>query len=157
MQLQDITPLKKFWNFNETPALHRNVANMIYFGRIAETEAVLRLTPIHQRPADEINAELQWMNELSQKGIPLPKLIPSSTGRLFETLNINGSNFHAMVMVKIEGVRVDDQLMSDEIILMWSDLLAFLQKNTQLPSSGLKRLHWNEDYVYRSSLPENSS
>ncbi len=154
MQIQDITPLKKFWNFTEALVLHRNVANMIYFGRIEETEVVLRLTPILQRTSEEIFAELQWMNELSQKNFPVPELIPSTSGQLFESLTINGNEFHAMVMVKIEGVRVDDKLMSDEIILLWSDLLAGLQKHSKPANSGLKRMHWNEDYIYKSSLPE---
>lgn len=154
MQLQDITELKKFWNFSETPILHRNVANFIYFGKLADQDVVLRLTPVSQRTASEVGAELEWMNQLGKNGFPVPQLILSSVGRLFETLSVNEQTFHVMVMIKIDGVRIEENSLDEKVILMWSDLLAKLHKNAPLENSGLARATWDKDYIMKSSLPE---
>lgn len=154
MQLQDISELKKYWTFTETPTLLRNVANMIYFGRLGDQEVVLRLTPSSQREAIEVQAELEWMTDLESKGFLVPHLIRSSSGKLFETLKINDQIFHAMVMIKIEGIKIEDSLLDEKIVLQWSDLLAKLHQHSPPEGSHYLRADWDHDYIMKSSLPE---
>lgn len=154
MQLLDIAPLKKYWNFVETPTLLRNVANLIYFGKLSGQDVVLRLTPGSQRDSSEVQAELKWMTDLSKKGFLVPQLIVSSEGNLFETLTINDQIFHVIVMLKIDGVRIEESLLNNEIVIKWSDLLAKLHQNSPQEDSVYARANWENDYVMKSSLPE---
>lgn len=154
MQLQDISELKKFWNFVEIPTLLRNVANLIYLGKLEKQDVVLRLTPVSQREADEVKAELEWMTDLELKGFLVPHLIRSNSGRLFETLKVNNQQFHVMVMIKIDGLRIDEKNLDEKIILQWSDLLAKLHEHAPPEGSRYQRAAWNQDYIMKSSLPE---
>ncbi len=152
MQITDLSELKKYWPITEDLSLHRNVANLVYFSKIESQEIVIRLTPTSQRSSDEINAELQWMNDLKKNGLNIVEIILSNQSSLFHTLNIHGSEFHIMVMKKIEGTRADPDTLTIDILHQWSATLALLHKNSKSIQSGLKRETWNKDTIFLKSL-----
>jgi amicoumacin kinase len=154
MQLTDISELKKHWDLTTTPVLHRNVANFVYFGKIGERDVVIRLTPLTQRTADEIQAELNWMVEVRKFKILTPNLIKSHRGSLFETVTLENQIFHCVVMEKIDAVRTESDSLDENIILLWSDALARLHLNAPKLKPGAGRAEWNRDAIFQQTLAE---
>ena len=148
MLLTDISELKKHWDLTTTPILHRNVANFVYFAKMGDREVVLRLTPLSQRTAEEIQAELEWMDEVHKYQILTPQIIRSNQSALFETVVIDNQIFHCVVMEKIDGIRTERDTLDEKIILIWSECLARLHLNAKKYSAGAGRAEWNGDSTF---------
>ena len=58
------------------------VQNYIFAYERNGEEFILRLTPqTHQRP-EQVRAEVDWVNDLAGRGVPVARVIPASDGSL---------------------------------------------------------------------------
>ncbi len=152
MQITNINSLKKYWLIEDIPVLHRNVANLVYFANVGGIDAVIRLTPVSQRTDVEIQAELEWMNELHETKLQTAEIIFSTEAKLFHTLNINNLNFHVVVFKKIDGSRIDENKISETDLTQWAYSLAFMHKNSLARPIDPRRKDWSNDSILHKSL-----
>ncbi len=111
-------------------------------------EYILRMSHGLHRTANEIRAELDWVNFLAKNGAPVCIPLRSSNGLLVETIDNEGHTFIAVVLEKARGkyVRRDDQ--TSEMTRNRGRLLGqlhVLSRAYDPPEGRPRRHHWYED------------
>lgn len=93
--------LKKF-------AEYEGAANLVYKYEIDKKPLILRISFTPERTFEQIQAELQFVNYLSENGANVSKPVPSQNGNLIETIQVAGIPFHIVSFIKGKGMRVPD-------------------------------------------------
>ncbi len=88
------------------------------------------------------------MIQLRLAGIKTVELIPSNFESLYHTLKIQDTVFHVVVMKKIEGHRIDEKNISEEIVQKWARVLSKLHRNSDCYSESSGRAMWNQDSIF---------
>jgi len=131
---------------------YEGAANLVYEYEIDHCPFILRITFNPQRTRDLIQAELHFINYLSEQGVNVSKPVPSQNGNLLETIQAEGLPFHVVSFIKGKGMRVPDnnyRYRSDapieEYYYNWGRVLGqmhALTKNYHPHSDQIKRPDW---------------
>jgi Ser/Thr protein kinase RdoA (MazF antagonist) len=78
-------------------------ANFIYMFTYKEQERVLRITPASKRTIKQIQAEIDFIEYLSEKGLPVLRPINSRNHKQIETLENENGVFHAVAYPRASG------------------------------------------------------
>lgn len=120
------------------------------------------------RPVEQIQAELHFVNYLAEHGLRVSTPIPSQNGNLAEVIPAQGINFIAASFVKGRGMRVPDNgyryregVPIDEYFQNWGRVLGQmhrLAKSYQPLSQAVRRPEWHtwegyNGFPYRERLP----
>jgi len=87
---------------------YEGCANLVYKYSKNEQIYFLRLSCRSDRNADEIGAELHFINYLAEDGVRAARPVPSEDGNLLETLQVRGTPLYLVSFIKGKGMRVPD-------------------------------------------------
>jgi Ser/Thr protein kinase RdoA (MazF antagonist) len=121
---------------------------------------ILRITYSPERSRELIQAELDFVNSLGERGVSVSRPVPSRSGDLIETVDAAGIAFHVVSFVKGRGMRVPDNgyryrddAPIEEYFRNWGRVLGrmhALAKDYQPRSETVRRPEWFE--LHRSQL-----
>ena len=133
-------------------SLLRKVENFVYKANIGEKDVILRVTESKQRQAEELNAELQWIQYLRDRDAsavaPLRNLDQKWVSSLQDS---DGQLFHATCFDYAKGRPVQDALLEpSQTYEFVGKLMAHMHQvaidwNLNHESEVLARSHWQEE------------
>lgn len=147
---------------------YEGAANLVYEYEIEKKPLILRISFTPERTRGQIQAELHFVNYLSENGVNVSKPVPSKNGNLIETIQAMGIPFHVVSFVKGKGMRVPDNGYGyrtdapiEEYFHNWGRVLGqmhALTKGYQPESQEIKRPDWFDLHKNRlgtvSQLPD---
>jgi Ser/Thr protein kinase RdoA (MazF antagonist) len=147
--------LKKFQEYE-------GAANLVYEYEIDKKPLILRISFTPERTLEQIQAELHFVNYLSENGVNVSRPVRSKNGYLVETIHAAGIPFHVVTFVKGKGMRVPDNQYRyrtdapiEEYFRNWGRILGqmhALTKNYQPESEKIKRPGWFDLHKGRLAL-----
>ncbi|MBP9707157.1 MAG: phosphotransferase [Oligoflexales bacterium] len=143
----------KLWKLKPSLRFVRKVENWIYHS--AEDKLYIRLTdPLH-RSAEEINAELTWLEYLQAQGVQFAHPVPSIDGTLLKTIDHKDQIFFVSVFREASGRPLKDPAdFTSTVCKSWGSILGQLHvatKNYQHPSAKI-RSSWDTDKIHLEIL-----
>ena len=147
---------------------YEGAANLVYEYEIDKQPLILRISFTPERTLEQIQAELHFVNYLSDNGVNVSKPVPSRNGNFVETIQAAGIPFHIVTFVKGKGIRVPDNgyryrtdAPIEEYFRNWGQILGqmhALTKNYHPESEAIKRPDWFDLHKNRlamvNQLPE---
>jgi len=141
---------------------YEGCANLVYHYERAGQPRVLRISYRSDRPVETIQAELHFVNYLSQGGVRVAAPVPSENGNLLEVIPAGGIPFTVVSFVRGKGIRVPDNgyryrkgIPIQEYFQNWGQVLGKmhrLAKSYQPLSASIKRPEWFT-WEYYSGFP----
>ena len=139
---------------------YEGCANLVYEYERAGQPTILRISFRPDRTADQIEAELHFVNALAQHGVHVSRPISSKNGGQLATIEVRGTPLHIVSFVRGKGMRVPDNgyryrvdAPIEEYFQNWGRMLGrmhALAKEYQPKSDQVKRPDWFE--LHRSRL-----
>ena len=87
---------------------YEGCANLVYEYERAGRSLILRISFRSERPVEQIQAELHFINYLADNGARVSRPLPSQNGNLIETIQADGIPFIVVSFVEGRGMRVPD-------------------------------------------------
>ena len=139
---------------------YEGCANLVYEYERDGQPFILRISFRPDRTAEQIQAELHFVNYLAGHGVRVSRPVPSQDGNLVETVQVGGIPLHVASFVKGKGMRVPDNgyryrqdAPIEEYFRNWGRVLGqmhALAKDYQPVSDRAKRPVWSE--IHKSRL-----
>lgn len=111
--------------------------NLVFDYEIRGQPMVLRISFRPDRPLEQIKAEVDFINYLSDHGVRVSRAVPSLRGNLVETVSHAGQQFILVSFVKGKGMRVPDNqyryrsgVSIDEYCQNWGQILGQMHRLT---------------------------
>ena len=136
------------WDHDEDSLkIHRASANFIYFYSYQGKEMVLRITSVNDRTEEQIQAELDFIDYLREKGINVPEIIPTKRGDRIITKNTKYGDFFAVAFEKMPGKHLEFEELTNVQLFKWGELTAKIHEASEEypPKSYKQRGSWKED------------
>lgn len=135
--------------------------NYVYAVPLAGTPAVLRLTHVSHRSADEIRAELHWLAYLAECGAGVARPLRSARGARLEELPTAGGAFFAVAFARAPGETVTDataaELWNDALFREWGRTVGEQHRLTRdyapAPDRPRRRQWYQDDLLVNRHLP----
>jgi len=131
------------------PELFRSVENFVYVAFRAGEKFALRIThPLH-RPLEQLEAELEWMDLLGQRGISVPEVMHSDAGERVVVLEHQGHSWYACLFRWIAGefIAPGNESWQAKVHALWGSKLGQMQAiSHEMNLNGRKfaRDHWSQ-------------
>jgi len=135
-------------------ASYEGCENLVYEYQREGRPLILRISFRPDRTAEQIQAELHFVNYLAEHGVGVSRPLLSQDGNLLETVQAAGIPFHIVSFVKGRGMRVPDNgyryregVPIEEYFQNWGRILGqmhALAKDYQPASRRAKRPDWVE-------------
>jgi len=87
---------------------YEGCANLVYKYLRNEQIYFLRLSCRADRDAEQIRAELHFINYLAEHGVRTARPVPSEDGNLLQSLRVRGTPLYLVSFIKGKGMRVPD-------------------------------------------------
>jgi Ser/Thr protein kinase RdoA (MazF antagonist) len=130
------------------------VQNYIFAYERNGEEFILRLTPqTHQSP-EQVRAEVDWVNDLAGRGVPVAGVVPASDGSLCQAVELVGEHFTAVSFQKVKGEIGSGNYWTADIFFEWGRLTGRLHRESRKyqPALGRRRASWGDQLP--SVIPE---
>jgi Ser/Thr protein kinase RdoA (MazF antagonist) len=117
---------------------------------------ILRFSPVEERTADTIQAELEFLRYLRSQYYPVPDMLPSKNGNELELMNTPWGDYLAVVFERVPGTALARIEITDDIIYGLGKALGKLHSLSQrYHPVRYQRISWREqlDWV-ESTLAE---
>ncbi|MBP1996665.1 GNAT family N-acetyltransferase [Paenibacillus eucommiae] len=128
--LENDSPAKKlihYWIHDaDTLTFWRASSNFVYLFQMHGKPHFLRFIHEKDHSIEHIQAELDFMWFLMDKGYPAAALVPSRNGKWIETVTTENGNYHGVVFEQAKGVHIPLHQMSDLHYSHWGQSLAAL-------------------------------
>ncbi|MCP4427335.1 MAG: phosphotransferase [Chloroflexi bacterium] len=141
---------------------YEGAANLVYEYEIDNNPLILRVSFTPERTLAHIQAELHFVNYLSENGVRVSNPVPSQNGNWVETIQAAGMPFHIVAFVKGKGMRVPDNgyryrtdAPIEEYFRNWGQTLGqmhALTKNYRPANDEMKRPEWFDLHQSRLAL-----
>jgi len=97
-------------NLDKLLNYYRISSNAIYpfYSKDESTVCFLRLSPVEEKPIDEVASEIHFIDWLIAQGYPAMKPYPMKNGRLFDVLETPWGNYNASCFQKVLGQTLDN-------------------------------------------------
>ncbi len=135
-------------------------ANLVYEYQRDGQPLILRISFRPDRTAEQIQAELHFVNYLAEHGVRVSRPVPSRRGELLETVRVQDRLWHIASFIKGKGMRVPDNgyryredTPLEEYFQNWGQVVGqmhALAKNYQPRKDRVKRPAWPE--LHKSRL-----
>jgi Ser/Thr protein kinase RdoA (MazF antagonist) len=124
-------------------------ANFIFEAKKSDKSYILRISHSSYRTIYQIKAEIEWIDFLEKKGVPVAIPILSVNNQFVEEITLEDStSFFTTLFVKVPGetIATNHSLMTPTVIEKWGSILGRLHSLTKEyePKSSIKRKHWYE-------------
>jgi Ser/Thr protein kinase RdoA (MazF antagonist) len=120
------------------------VQNYIFAYEINGEEYILRLTPqTHQSP-QQVMAEVDWVNDLAGRDVPVAAVVPARDGSLCQVVELVGEHFTAASFQKAKGEIGSGNDWTTDIFFDWGRLAGRLHRESRKyqPGFGRSRASW---------------
>jgi len=104
----------------------RASANYVFHVQGEETSAILRFNHTDERKLKFIEAEIDVLRCLLDRGYPVNQPIPSRANRWVETVETELGSFHAVMFTKLPGDHIELGEMTEAQLLRWGKALGEL-------------------------------
>lgn len=129
------------------------VQNFVYAIERAEGPAILRLTHESHRSRAEVEAEVRWMVDLRERGLPVAAVYSSADGHLVKTVDSAHGAFVVTCFERLNGAEPDPQTpqkWTEQMFTQLGTLIAQLHQASyeaaRTPAT-LARRTWREESV----------
>lgn len=148
----------RFWQLSN-PEKISDAENLIFKCKASAGEIALRLTHPDHRTASEIQAELEWITYLRERGISVVEPATSQEGHLLHTIDAGRNRWHACAFRWIDGgsIAPRGKPVPIDSIQKWGELTgkivaASIKANRE--NITFARYHWNESVPHRPAVAE---
>lgn len=126
--------------------------NFVYEYRQNNKEFILRFTHSSLRSIDLVEAELEWIHYLSDKGVSVSRPVPSTKGSLFEVVDIGRSYFIVSLFEKAQGKKAQypDCLHDIDLFEKCGILTGKMHRMAKTYVPRNKRHDWTQNYYLRN-------
>jgi Ser/Thr protein kinase RdoA (MazF antagonist) len=107
-------------------------------------EFILRLTPrTHQSP-QQVIAEVDWVNDLAERDVPVAAVVPAMDGSLCQAVELAGEHFTAVSFQKVRGEIGSGNYWTTDTFIEWGRLASRLHRESRRyqPGFGRSRASW---------------
>lgn len=140
------------WANDGAPAKYwRASSNFVFFFKHAAQDHVLRFTHESERTVEAIQAEMDYVNQLADKGILVARPIRSLNGNHVESIDTDYGLFHAVVFEALKGEQREIEDFTPEQFVRWGQALGDLHNATAELSIG-GRPTWEEHLAMVADL-----
>ncbi|HSI86904.1 MAG TPA: phosphotransferase [Candidatus Methylacidiphilales bacterium] len=134
-----------------------HVQNYVFGFRRNDGEFILRFTPEHHRSADQVNAELHWLQHLASEHAPVSRVVPSQEGSLSHRITLEleehtskkpcSTHFTAAAFSNAQGEIGQKRLWTTSTFNSWGNAAARLHCGaiSYQPAQSAGRDHWTRD------------
>ena len=107
-------------------------------------EFILRLTPETHQTTEQVMAEVDWVNDLAARDVPVAGAVPAIDGSLCKAVELVGEHFTVVSFQKVRGKIGSGEYWSADIFLEWGRLIGRLHRESRKyqPGSGRRRASW---------------
>ncbi|TXF87770.1 phosphotransferase [Neolewinella aurantiaca] len=138
----------------ETAKLIKEDSNLIYDC----DDSILRVSYSDIRAVTDIEPELDWMDFLHRKEVPVARVTPSLADRNLERIDCDSGHFTAVLFRKITGRGIDNETWNEAHFRKLGRLTGLIHKTSQAypHQNRLRYKHWDElvECSYVNLLPE---
>lgn len=138
----------------------RSSANFVYSFRKEGKQCFLRFADTSERTRDTIEAEIDILQWVAQRGMVVTSPLPSRNGNFVETVVTDLGTFHAVVFAGMEGAQLDIEDLDDSQFGEWGAALGKLHSVVQsyVGHALSTRCTWRDHLEFvRASLSEERS
>jgi Ser/Thr protein kinase RdoA (MazF antagonist) len=122
--------------------------NFIYEAKRLDKSVILRISHSSYRDINQIQAEIDWIDFLKQKGMPVVQPLKSKSNIFVEEIKLKDSSFYTTLFEKIEGESGEKNrsLLTSDIIHKWGSILGRMHVLTKAyqPNPQYMRKQWDE-------------
>jgi Ser/Thr protein kinase RdoA (MazF antagonist) len=108
------------------------VQNYIFAYQRDGGEFILRLTPSRHQSAEQVMAEVEWVNDLAARGAPVAGVVTTVDGLLARPVEIAGEHFTAVSFQKVEGEIGSQEHWSSAAFVEWGRLTGRLHRESRM-------------------------
>ena len=109
----------------------RASANFVTTFTHKDSKYYLRFNHETERSLSHINAEVEFINVLIERGIPANKLVPSIVGNLVESVDSERGIFHAVLFEAVPGVHLESNELDLDGFKSWGAALGRLHNASE--------------------------
>lgn len=119
----------KRWEYDEgSVRFWRGSSNFVHAFKCNDEKRFLRFSHEEENTAENISAELDFMNYLRKHGYPCVEAIRSNNGNYVETVQTDIGICHAVVFAAADGVSLEIDEMSKDDMILWGKSLGELHR-----------------------------
>ena len=120
------------------------VQNYIFAYEISGEQFILRLTPRTHRSPQQVVAEVDWVNDLAERDVPVAAVVPAMDGSLCQVVELVGEPFTAVSFQKARGEIGCGNDWTTDIFFDWGRLAGRLHRESRKyqPGFGRSRASW---------------
>jgi Ser/Thr protein kinase RdoA (MazF antagonist) len=141
--------------------LGRGFENRMFVFDTPENRLVVRVTPPNHKMLNEVKAELDWLQYLSENDAPVEHVITSRNNNLVETVETNAGTISVVCFEWAPGHLVTREDFSPELFQTWGEAVGMMHRLTKdytPPTQASKRIQWFEDpYLNRDLIPSDQN
>lgn len=104
------------------------VQNYIFSYQRDGVEFILRLTPQMHQCAQQVRAEVEWVNDLAARAVRIGAVVPAVDGSLSRPVEIAGEHFTAVSFQKVPGEIGSREHWTPAIFFEWGRLMGRLHR-----------------------------
>ena len=149
------------WNYEQgTIEFFRSSANFVYRFRKGEDVCFLRFANASERTRETIEAEIDILQWVAEKGMTVTTPLLSRNGNFVETVVTDTGTFHAIVFAGLENSQLDIENLDDSQFSTWGATLGKLHSVLQsyTGSALFARNTWKDLLEFINAyLPEEKS
>jgi Ser/Thr protein kinase RdoA (MazF antagonist) len=115
------------------------VQNYIFAYQRNGAELILRLTPQTHQSAEQVKAEVEWVNDLAARTVRVAAVVPAVDGSLSRPIEIAGEQFTAVSLQKVPGEIGSREHWTPAIFLEWGRLTGRLHRESRKYEPAFRR------------------
>jgi len=148
---EKLLSLARLWEVKDRPEVLDEVNNLVYAVDVEGASRILRITHSSHRGRGEILSELDFIQYLAGRGLPVCRALPSCSGRLVETLPVEEGEFYAVAFEKARGefIKMSDPLhWNPAFFRYYGEVVGRMHAAAReyQPAPGIRaRYHWEKD------------
>ena len=132
---------------------YRISANAVYPFLKDGKAFILRFSPLEERTADTIQAELEYLRYLHSKGYRVPDILISKNGNEMELINTPWGDYLAVVFERVPGSALTRIEITDGIIFGYGKALGELHNLSRLYHPVMyQRISWREQLDWMGTI-----
>lgn len=132
--------------------------SFIYMYKKGNAERILRIAHSYHRSLDDLNAEMEWLNFLTENGGDVAGAVFSKSMQLVEKINIGDTYFLASSIEKAPGEPPSKDVWKAPLFKEWGRAVGRLHRLTKdYVPLGKPRFQWDEEYLvddFTNYLPD---
>ncbi len=153
-----LTEAARIFNANpDTLKCLKKSKNSVYECEIENEKRILRILERPSANVDLVECEIDWIDYLTDRGVPAPIALPSINGKKVEIITRPNTSFIISCFTKVSGHNIDtrnDWDWNDDLFQKWGQIMGLLHCLTKNYKSGrfIKRNDWNTGRFFQGEL-----